>query len=372
MAKIEILPQKIVDTRTIILKSKFDSIRVKAQGEELKSSFFARFGFLKPNPKDVLLVAFGKYYEPYILIGGKYSIDYCKRHGYALEVEDRTQALFIAGKKLKPESSSERGGARVINLVGEEHAHYENETYIVLDRMLQEVSAENLFLAPFESTLENRALDGLNLRKPQISPDEEIAILRSRIAKRPMDVEEIIRENFEINERIIIYSPFYELTYLNLNDGKKVTSVINGITGVVVIGKFEKTSVKLDSETAPESFTTTKPRFFQTAPEQTQQPQVPDDLYVSSSTNKRPDGHLSVEETVNTVAIKPSQGDDGFQYGPDKTMRILNDFMNRLGYKQDQFPNKLSLDGETDVVQIQLRNDTARMQIGTKTKEVKE
>jgi hypothetical protein len=46
--------------------------------------------------------------------------------------------------------------------------------------------------------------------------------------------------------------------------------------------------------------------------------------------------------------------------------------MNRLGYKQDQFPNKLTLDGETDVVEIQLRNDIAKMQIGTKTKEVKE
>jgi hypothetical protein len=372
MAEIEILPQKIVDTRIVILKSKFDSSRVKVQGEKIKTSFFAKFGFLKPKPKDVLLVAFSKYYEPYIVIGGKYSIDYCRRHGYALKVEDRTQALFIDGKKLKPEPLSDRGAARVIKLVGEEHSHYENETYVVLDRMLQEVSAENLFLAPSESDLENEPSGGLDLRKPQISLEEEIAILRARIAKRPADVAEIIRENFEINERTIIYSPVYELTFKNLKNGKKVTAIVNGVTGGVIVSKFEKTSVKLDLEAAPESFSTTHTRFFRAEPEQTRQLQVPDEAYVSSSTSKSPAGNLIVEEKVNTVAAKPRQGDGGFQFSAEKTTHLATDFMSRLGYKQDQFPTKLSLDGETNVVEIKLQKGTARVQIDTKTKEVKE
>jgi len=374
MAEIEILPQKIVDTRIVILKSKFDSSRVKVQGEKIKTSFFAKFGFLKPKPKDVLLVAFSKYYEPYIVIGGKYSIDYCRRHGYALKVEDRTQALFIDGKKLKPEPLSDRGAARVIKLVGEEHSHYENETYVVLDRMLQEVSAENLFLAPSESDLENEPSGGLDLRKPQISLEEEIAILRARIAKRPADVAEIIRENFEINERTIIYSPVYELTFKNLKNGKKVTAIVNGVTGGVIVSKFEKTSVKLDLEAAPESFSTTHTRFFRAEPEQTRQPQVPDEAYVSSSTSKSPAGNLIVEEKVNTVAAKPQppQREAGFQFSAEKTTHLATDFMSRLGYKQDQFPTKLSLDGETNVVEIKLQKGTARVQIDTKTKEVKE
>ena len=88
MAENEVLPQKIVDTRTIILKAKLSPNMVKLQGEKLKTSFFVRFGFLKPRPKEISLVAFSKYYEPYIVIGGKYSIDYCKRHNYTLKVED--------------------------------------------------------------------------------------------------------------------------------------------------------------------------------------------------------------------------------------------------------------------------------------------
>src|SRR5690606_8643578 len=100
------------------------------------------------------------------------------------------------------------------------HSHYENESYVILDRMLQEVSPDNLFFAPFEGDLENGPAIDFDLRKPQISLEEEITFLRSRVAKRPPDVAEIIREIFEINERTIIYSPVYELTYKNIKNGK--------------------------------------------------------------------------------------------------------------------------------------------------------
>ncbi len=366
MAESEVLPQKIVDTRITILKSKFDTSSVKAQGEKLKRRFFVRCGFLKPKPRDVLLIAFGKYYEPYIVIGGKYSIDYCKRHDYALKVEDGTKALFIDGKKLKPEPLYSRGDAKVIKLVGEEHSHYENETYVVFDRMLQEVSAENLFLAPSESELENQGSVGMDLRKPQISLEEEIAILRFRIARRPVDVAEIIRENFVINERTIIYSPFYELTYKNLKNGRKVTAIISGVTGDVVIGKFEKSSVKLDLEVAPESYSTACAKFFLVEPEQTRQPQVSDDGYVSNSADRSSD-----EERGERGSPRIGQKKDCFQFSK-KTTHLANDLMRRLGYKDDQFPARLSLDEETIALELELQEESTRAEIGTKKKEPKE
>jgi hypothetical protein len=369
MAEIEILPQKIVDTRNVILKSRLDSNRVKFQGEKLKTSFFVRFGFLKPKPKDVLLIAFSKYYEPYVVIGGKYSIDYCKRHGYALQVEDRTQALFIDGKKLKPEPLSVEGDARVIKLVGEEHSHYQNESYIVLDRMLQEVSPENLSFAPSESELENQDGD-FDLRKPQISLDEEIAFLRSKIAKRPADVAEIVREMFEITERTIIYSPVYELTYKNLKNGKRVTVLINGVTGGMVLGKFDKASRKLGDSlgASPENFVTTQTRFFRAEPEQSP---IHDDSYITSSASKIPAENLIVEERVSNVATTPHQTQSAFRSNAENTTHVATNFMTRLGYKQGQFPTKMYLDGETNVVELQLQDGTARVQIDPKTKEVK-
>jgi len=371
MAEIEILPQKIVDTRTVILKSRLDSNRVKFQGEKLKTSFFVRFGFLKPKPKDILLVAFSKYYEPYILIGGKYSIDYCKRHNYALKVEDRTQAIFIDGKQLKPEPLSLEDKAKVIKLVGEEHSHYENETYIILDRMLQDVAPENLSFAPFESELENRPTGDFDLRKPQISLEEEIGFLRSRIAKRPTDVAEIIREIFEINERTIIYSPVYELTYKNIKNGKRVTALINGVTGRVIIGRFDmQASKKLADplEASFENLPAMQPRFFRAEPEQAP---VRDGSFVSNSTNENPRENLIVEERVNNVAPNARQMIGAFRFTAENATHVATDFMTRLGYKQGQVPTKLYVDGETDVVELQLQDATARVQIDTKTKEVK-
>jgi hypothetical protein len=385
MAEIEILPQKIVDTRTIILKTRLDPSRVKLQGEKIKASFFNRSGLLKPKSQDILLVAFSKYYEPYILIGGRYSIDYAKKHSYALRVEDKTQALFIDGKKMKIEPLSLEDSARVIKLVGEERSHYENETYIVLDRTLQEVSPENLFFAPFESDVESAPVD-YDLRKVQISLEEEIAFLRSRVAKRPPDVAEIVREIFEINERMIIYSPVYELTYKNKKTGKNVTALVNGITGSVMIGTFEvqsSTKVEVSLNAPAENLAIAQARFFRTEVEQPQ-PQARDEAYVPNSTGAASTANLVVEEKVNSMAPNPPVTpnpssspnqrlpEEAFQFKAENVTHLATDFMTRLGYRQDQFPTKLYAEGENDIVEIKLHQGTARVQIDTKTNEVKE
>ena len=368
MAEPEILPQKIVDSRTIILKTRLSFSIVKSQGDRLKTSFFVRFGILKPKRKDISLIAFSKYYEPCILIGGKYAIDYCRRHNYALQVEDRTQDILIDGKKLKPEILSLEGNTRVVKLVGEEHAHYENETYIVLDRALQEVSPENLFFAPSESEVENEPASDFDLRRAQISLEEEITFLRSKIAKRPSDVAEIIREKFEINERIIIYSPVYELTYKNVKNGKNVTVLINGITGDVIIVKFDvQASKKLgDSlETYPENLATIKKRFFRIEP---QSSQVHDETYFSNSNGKASTEDIVVEKEAATVAISLHSPRDPFQFKAENTAHLATDFMTRLGCKQDQFPTELYVDGERDVVELKLQKGITKVQIDTKTR----
>ena len=369
MAEIEILPQKIVDIRTIILKSRFDSNRVKSQGDALKTSFFVSHGFLKPKPEEILLVAFSKYYEPYMLIGGKYSIDYCKRHNYALKVEDRTQAIFIDGKKLKPEPLSGEDDIKVIKLVGEEHSHYENESYVILDRMMQEISPDNLFFAPFESDLENQPAIDFDLRKPHISIDEEISVLRSKIAKRPADVAEIIRENFEINERTIIYSPFYELTYKSTKSEKTVTALINGISGEVILGRFDvKSSKKLGDNLETSSLPATQTRFVRVEPEA---PRVREEAYVSVSPNVSSNENLVVEEKVSMIAADSPQPRTPVQFSAENVTHVATDFVTRLGYKQGQFPTKMYVDGETDIVELQLQEGTARVQIDPKTREVK-
>ena len=357
MADIEILPQKIVDTRTIILKSKLDSNSIKLQGEKLKTSFFAKFGFLKPKRQNILLIAFSKYYEPYIVIGGKYAIDYCKKHNYTLKVEDRTQAIFIDGKKMKPEPMSLEDKAKVIKLVGEERSHYENETYVILDRMLQEVSSDNLFFAPFENEHETQPVDGFDLRKPQISIEEEISFLRSRIARRPADVEEIIREKFEINERSIIYSPVYELIYKNIKNGTNVTTIINGITGGVIVGKFDvKTNKNIGTPLISKNLPVIKKRFFRV---ETEQSHIPNPVHILAAPTTIPAANLIIEEKEPNIVANPPQASDPLRFNTENATNMATDFMLRLGYKKNNIP-KMYLDDEIEPVELQLKEETAQ------------
>lgn len=237
MSKPEIVPQKIVERKTLILNHRLDYCSVRSRGEALKKKFFARHGFVKPRFEDISLVTLSKYYEPYFVIGGKYSIDYYERHVYDFKVNDQTRKIHFGKEAFKSQTLPSQF-SRIIKIAGEEHAHYENETYIILDRMLKEVSPEKFPLAPFESKVENSAEPDLDLRKAKISLESAIALLRCRLVKRPPDAAEVIKENFEINQRLVVYRPIYELAFQNTKKGETATALIDGITGEVISEKF--------------------------------------------------------------------------------------------------------------------------------------
>ena len=234
MTEITALPQKIVNRKIIVLKSRLDPAMARLLGEKVKGKFFVRLGFLKPRPEEIRLISVDKYYEPYIVVGGKYAIDYCKRRVYAIKVDEETQEIVIAGKKFKPEPVSSEKQFKVIKLEGEGHFHYEDEAYFILDRMGREVAPEQLSYAPSEERLEDLKEIGVKLREVKVSSEQEIEFLRSRIVNRPSDVDEVTREWFEVNERTIICIPMYEITFQNVKTGKEAIVEINGITGKII------------------------------------------------------------------------------------------------------------------------------------------
>jgi acetyltransferase-like isoleucine patch superfamily enzyme len=257
----------MVDTKIVVLKTRFDYNVVRLQAEGLKRNFFAKLGFIKPKAEEIQLVGYEKYCEPYIVIGGKYSLDYCKKHDFALKVGEQTNKILIAGKEFKPVASkSEKNLDQMIHLEGEEYAHYEKETFFVLDRLRREISPESFSFAPYEVKLEGVADVNLNLRKVNISANEIIELLRSKIAKRPPDLAEIIREVFEINENTIVYRPFFELTYHNTRTNKYVTLRVDGVSGEKVLYKFDirntrkfRSNLGLDNHA---DFVTTNAKLF--------------------------------------------------------------------------------------------------------------
>lgn len=249
VTEIEVIPQKMVDAKTVVQKIRFDSNSVRLQAEKLKRNFFKKLGFFKPKEEEIQLVGYEKYYEPYIVIGGKYSLDYCKTHAFSVEVERTANEIFIAGTKFKPVTPTpDKNLDKMIHLEGEEHAHYERETFFVLDKLRREISPERFSFSPYEVQHEETTGANLNLRGIRISNDEIIDLLRSKIAKRPPDLVSIIREIFEITENTIVYRPFFEFTFHNTKTKKYVTLQVDAVSGDKVLYKFDTRNTQMFSK----------------------------------------------------------------------------------------------------------------------------
>jgi len=243
LTEIAALPQKIVDRRIIVLKSRLDPTVARLLGEKVKDRFFTRLRFFKPKPEEIRLISVDKYYEPYVVVGGKYSIDYCKKHVYSVSVDKNAREVALFDKKFLPEPSSQLPhGAQVIKVDGVAYFHYEDEASLALDKIGRKIDPEQLPCAPSEErTVEELAKAGMKFAEVKISLQEEIEFLSSRIANRPSDVGEVIREMFEVNERTLIYCPMYQLAFRNIKTGKEAIARIDGITGKTVLGEFGKT-----------------------------------------------------------------------------------------------------------------------------------
>ena len=388
MENMEILPQKVVDRKTAILKSRLDSDKARLIGENQKTNLFPKFGFLRPRSDEISLVGLTKYYEPYIFIGGKYSVDYCKKHTFEIKADKDMQKVFLCGEEFQFEPLSVGKPSRVLRLEGEEHSHYENETYYILDRLMREAQPETVALAPFEDEMENFDNSDIDLRKAKISLEEEINFLRSKIVKRPSDAEAIIKEIFEITERLTIYNPIYELSFQNVKSSKEVTVLIDGITGKSTIAKFTKVVEKTEQNEKidTKNFMNIKSKFFE---ENTKKKALIDksvsnspsdnssqDKPLAASVSNEPSDNSSQDKTLEKeinpppIAFPVSEVESKFEV--ENAIALAADSLKRLGLKNKMKPLKVSLDGEFYVVELSLQNKTAKVSVNTKTKKVNE
>lgn len=371
MEEIEGFLQKTVDIETVILKPHFDLNMVKMKGEKLKASFFSKLGFLRPKDEDIAIVALNKYYEPFVIVGGKYSINYCKRQSYAIEVEDETRELLINGKRFVSEPLAQGKRNRVVKFMGEEYPSYQIETYLVLDRTLQEVSPEKLFLAPFDHELERQQDSAFDLRKANIHMDEAIERLRAKIVRRPSDVTEVIKEAFEITSRIAVFKPTYELVFHNARDGKKVTALIDGITGEIDLEKsdhFSKKRVDESSDSSNQNFVINK---IPLSPGLHKQFRNQKSIFSSSATVEESSQKSKTKKELDST-IGESESESCFPPNAKNATFLAINFLRSLGYQQELRPKKLSHIGEEYMVEIGFDKGMAQVQVDATANEVRD
>lgn len=231
-----LIPEDICERRKIVYKPIVDPSVAKIAGEQTKIKLFTRLRLLKPKPEEIQFVSLEESYEPYILVNGTYSIDYCREAIYTVNIDKEVKEIIILGQTIEPEpldkvQRSLGDKTQKITLVGEELIIYEDKAQILLDKKGKEVPLEEIPLAASEEEPEKiLARLGENIGKIETSLDREVEILRSRIAKRPSKIKRTISELFQISDRIIVYVPIYKIVYRNVKTSEEKTLKINGIT----------------------------------------------------------------------------------------------------------------------------------------------
>ncbi len=291
--QVETLPQSMVEIKTIILKPRLDRGDIKSIGDKVKLRLFSNFGF-KPKPDDTRLLASEQYFEPYLIIGGKYVLDYCKKHVIEAEVDKKTTRLFVAGQEFTSNEPEPKTGRRIVKMTGEEHAHYEKQGYYILDRMNREISPERLPLSPFVELEKGFQLNYF-FKRMNISDETQIGYLKAKIAQRPSDVAEIMKEFFEITDRTVAYYPRYSLTFENVKKQKEATVTVDGITGEIELSGMKNLTAKSIST------------FREATEFQITEPMVREEVPNGSQLESIPDGFSPIAAEKTTISQKKAQ-----------------------------------------------------------------
>jgi len=67
-----------------------------------------------------------------------------------------------------------------------------------------------------------------------------------------------------------------------------------------------------------------------------------------------------------------SESEEKVRLNAEWATSLAEDFLKRLGYKRGLLPKKVSLAGEKYVVEVDFKKRTAKVQIDTKTREIRE
>lgn len=221
------LKEKIVRRRTIVHEVNIDPTMIRISGEKLKSQLFAKFGLFKPKSDEIQFVSSELYYEPYIVINGKYFIDYYRKYVYNIKVGQEVKEVVLLNKKFIPETTKSSKRQKLISVNSEERLTNEAKAFMVLDGNGKKAIIDKIQSAP-SSKNPKKVIKKCKIK--ELPKNFEVNLLRNKIARRPKDLSKIIIEIFEVSERTVIYTPRFKLRYRNTKTNEEKLLVIDGVT----------------------------------------------------------------------------------------------------------------------------------------------
>ena len=218
--------ENIVERKTIVYEARIDPTVIRVSGEKLKQQLFTRFAFFwfQPKSEEIQFVSLDKYYEPYIVISGKYFIDYFRKCTYIFKVDEAVREVVLLNYKFLPEAAK---SSRIIKLPGEERLIKEAKAFLIMAKNGRDATVDNLPSAPSEKKPE-KVIEEFGIE--ELAENVDVNFVRERIAKRPKDISRIVEEVFEITDRSVIYTPRFKLRFKNVKTGEEKVMVLDGVT----------------------------------------------------------------------------------------------------------------------------------------------
>jgi len=222
---LSVCTDKIVPRKTVVYETLVDPTVIKVTGERLKRQLYTKFWVLRPKPALVQLVSMTKYYEPYIVITGRYFLDYYRMCDYLVSVDPDVREVILLNQKFYPKKN--QNSTASIRLEGEERLVVENKAFFMLSKDGQEANLDTLPSAPSEKnpeeTIEKHGI-------AEIDSEADVDFVRKRLVERPENLSRIVDEVFEIGERVVIYAPRFKLQYIHSQTGQEKSMEFDGVT----------------------------------------------------------------------------------------------------------------------------------------------
>ena len=221
------LTEKIVKRKSIVHEVNLDPTMIRIAGEKLKLQLFAKFGFFKPKSDEIQFISSELYYEPYLVINGKYFIDYYRKCAYSIKIDEEIKEVVLFKKTFQPKQSNSGKKRKQIEITGEERLTNEAKAFMVLDKDGKKAIINNIQSAP---SAKNSKSVIKKFKIKELPKDFEINFLRNKIARRPKNPSKILQEVFEVSERTVIYAPRFKLYYKNIKTDEEKVLLLDGIT----------------------------------------------------------------------------------------------------------------------------------------------
>jgi hypothetical protein len=231
------VPEKIAERKIIVYKSRIDQKAVRAIAEKTKTELFRKLVFIKPKPEEVQIISIDKYFEPYVVVDGKYSIEYSKNWSQNIQVDETMVGLTLFSEKINPASLKDPLGTpcKIVTVTGEGRHKFEKKSRLIFDKQWREVGLEQLPFVPFEEQPEKvLTMAEQKSENNMLTVKKEVELLKSKIVYRPTEILRVHNELFNVSERAVIYKPMYNVTVQNTKTKKSITLIIDAITGNTV------------------------------------------------------------------------------------------------------------------------------------------